>query len=247
MNVCFSTCPTGTYSSTGTQPCSLCPAGSSCLSNSATVTPCAAGYYSLEGDMSCTLCPDNRICPLGSAAPQLCPAGQYTNDKITCIECPSNTKCDSSGKSACSEGQYQVNGVCMSCPSAHVCSSGIPLACPAGKYFPSTSAPCVDCPENNICPPFAVSPISCPAGTYTSDRISCILCPAGSKCPGGSPGIISCPIGTYQHLTGQTTCFPCISAAGCTTPGKNTLPEVCKTGTYYDGLAECIVSLIKQQ
>lgn len=80
-------CVTGEYSLAKSTSCTVCPAGYSCATTSASPSACAAGTYSLGGNTSCTDCEAGYACPSTSSLTNRypCPSGKIEIKKTKFI------------------------------------------------------------------------------------------------------------------------------------------------------------------
>ena len=83
-------CPAGSFSATGTEPCTLAPVGRYVATAGATsAAPCLPGTYSdAPGATSCRLAPVNTfVAAAGASAATACPAGTTTNGLVGQTAC----------------------------------------------------------------------------------------------------------------------------------------------------------------
>ena len=106
----------------------------------------------------------------------------------------------------------------------------------AGVFADEIVVDVADCPPGYFCPAKSITPIPCPAGTWSGGGVNfctpcevgsytikagssfCKLCPQGHTCPASNASPEPCPLGTYNPELGQTTCLPC--ASGTYTPAR---------------------------
>jgi serine/threonine protein kinase/sugar lactone lactonase YvrE len=133
-----SSCPAGSYSSSGSSTCTLCPAGSFASSvGSRNCTLCDAGSFSSSiGSLNnCSSCPAGSTSTRGSHICTLCPSGSYSINSVTplCVYCQPGTFSSFTGSASestclsCSTDTYSYFGSssCASCSysSAFISSS----------------------------------------------------------------------------------------------------------------------------
>lgn len=143
------TCSPGTFSPTGSAPC----------------TPCVAGTYApISGSTTCTPCPAGRYCPAGSSAPIPCPAGTYNGALGApalsfCTPCPAGTYNPTTASTS--------SGACTACPPGRYCpaQSAAPTPCPANTANPNSSgtslAACAACPPGTFSAPASIACTNC--------------------------------------------------------------------------------------
>lgn len=145
--VLLDTCPTGSYSTTGSSTCTSCTAGTysstTGASSPSACVPCDQGSYSLSiaasSASTCIPCPSNTYF-----------SGTGGGNASVCVSCPVNSNSNPSSKNlgscVCSPGYYGPNGgPCSPCVEGMWCLVG-------------TSNPC---PLNSISSPLASSLAQC--------------------------------------------------------------------------------------
>jgi hypothetical protein len=220
-------CAPGTYSNTGSAPCTPAPAGSYVSGSGATsATYCSAGTYQPNtGQTACLAAPaGSYVSGPGSALATLCSPGYYqpNTGQTACLASPAGSVVSYSGAiqpTLCAPGFYQPNTGQTAC-----------LASPAGYFVPS---------------PGAITPTLCSPGKYqpNTGSVSCFLAPAGSYVSGpGSAVATLCSPGFYQPNTGQTACIA--SQPGSYVPNSGaTSATACAAGSYSSSTAATACTL----
>ncbi len=228
-NVSCSTCPRGTYSTTGAAACLPCTAGYVC-NGTGSPTPtqyaCPMGTYSTSGASTCLPCPSGTygastalpnascsgLCPAGyacvpgstNATAALCGPGTYSpGGTSACIPCPAGRYGSQFGaiSSSCT-GPCNVSG--SYCPPLST-SLADARPCPPGSFGNATSGQCVACPP--------AAPYSRARSTSTGNCSSC----AGG-CEGGY-GVLACNDTTWtawvdgDGLEGINSCLAVVGPA----------------------------------
>ncbi len=243
-------CSPGSYSATGSIPCTLAPAGSYVSATGATsATLCPAGTFSgSAGAIACTAAPAGSYASgTGNTSATLCPAGTYTNftGASACISAPAGSYAAGAGNTSaalCPAGTYSSTAGAIACTSApagsYVGVMGATSAtlCPAGTYSSSTGAiACTPAPAGSyVAVSGATSATLCPAGTYSSatGAIVCTAAPAGSYAAGtGHTSATPCPAGTYTNFTGASACISAPAGSYASGTG-NTSATPCPAGTF---------------
>ncbi|CAB3409320.1 unnamed protein product [Caenorhabditis bovis] len=224
-------CAPGTYHSTATGQCEMCPIGEyQPLTARTECFKCANGHITAsEGSISETECKDN--CP---------PGHQYDSTTSSCVKC--------------GYGYYQPQGgsfECLACGIGKTTLSDVATSedecrdeCPDGQQLSSSG----------ICQP-------CQVGTYRSrgEHKKCVPCPPGTTTEGTAshrreqcntprckPGQFLvketkncqfCPRGTFQNEEQETTCKLCptdhtTAAQGATAESQCYSTNQCATGEY---------------
>ena len=158
-------CNKGFYQDeTKQQFCKECPEGSYCESSGPVSIPKS--------------CPPGNFCQRKVYAPEPCDAGYYNNlynqsDSSACLPCFPGFYCSSHGSTS-GEGDGP-------CDPGYYCTSG------------STSKTQFECPVNYYCPKNTSTPLSCPSGFFTNDKINidltdCDPCPPGKFCVDDADG-----------------------------------------------------------
>ncbi|RPD56149.1 hypothetical protein L226DRAFT_488160 [Lentinus tigrinus ALCF2SS1-7] len=236
-------CPAGSFSPTGQQPCAFCDPGTfqpnagqtSCQkaqkgwfasgphggSGATSQSQCPQGAFSAnDGQASCTICPAGSYCnDEGQTKPVPCPPGHFSPTPGAgqqCKECPKGTFVATSGATAC-------------------------CACCSGFYTDQTGQThCFDCPVRGAFSPVGATSASQCGKTPGGGLTSCVQ--SGNKCPntGSSPtgihgrrdikrracpaGHKSCPVYGSTSGRGFLKAYECVdvqndleSCGGCVT------------------------------
>ena len=217
---------------------SPCPPGYLCPASMSTYPSyagngCPVGYYCTEGASTSTACPSGTFrATKGARSVYDCttvPAGYYV----------SSTGASSYSANVCAAGYYCLAGstssTSNSCPkgtyrafttgkAASDCAS-----CPPGYYCANlaTTSP-VNCPATYYCPAGTITPIQCPAGTFSSSlnlktSSDCTSCSAGSYC--ASPGLSAVTASCYQG-------YYCIGGSSLEAPTDGVTGALCPAGSY---------------
>ena len=184
-------CPLGSYSPTGSLPCTPAPAGSFVNSSGATApTLCTLGNYQPQtGQAACLpAATGNYVSTSGAIAQTPCAAGSYINTSgaATCTLANAGNFVGMTGSTSqmpCAAGSFSSVAGASSCALA-----------PAGSYVPmagsNTSTPCA-------------------AGTFQSNTgaTSCISASIGFYVPSaGATNQTACAPGSTNIFTGSTAC-----------------------------------------
>ena len=190
-------CPAGTYSTTGSTPCTPAPAGyyASGTGNTS-ATPCAAGTFSsTEGAAACTPAPAGSYASgTGNNSARLCAAGSFssTAGAAACTPAPAGSYAAGTGNTSatpCAAGSFSSAAGAAACTLA-----------PAGSYAAGTGN---------------TSATPCAAGSFSSTKgaAACTLAPAGSYAAGtGNTSATPCPPGTTSDA-GASVCTPVATIA----------------------------------
>ena len=117
-------------------------------------------------------------------------------------------------------------------------------SCPAGQYL--SGGACTPCTAGSYCPANTVTPIGCPAGTYSSatsatSSSTCQTCLRFNYCPTGSATPTPCANNTENLNTGGTSQSSCQTCPSGTTSGLG--QACCPTGyTFANGQCSGTVS-----
>jgi uncharacterized repeat protein (TIGR02543 family) len=217
-------CTAGSFSASGTAPCTPAPAGSFVGTTGGTsATACPAGTFSAtSGASSCTPAPAGSYdSGTGNRAATACPAGTFstTSGASSCTPAPAGSFVGTTGgtvATTCPAGTFSATSGASSCTPA-----------PAGSYDSGTGNRAAT---------------ACPAGTFsaTSGASSCTPAPAGSYDSGtGNRAATACPAGTFSTTIGASSCTP--APAGSYDSGTgNTAPMLCPAGlTSSSGATSC--------
>ena len=230
-------CTLGTYSGTGNQPCSPCPAGTfgavTGLATSLCSGYCPIGQYSTSGAAACAPCPVGRYGDVVGLTSALCAGPCVAAVAVS----GAGSGCDSAGATA------PTGSICRTGTYSSGSSGGSCVPCPAGRYGNTlglTTASCTGAcaavagsfcgagataATGDVCPPGQYSDVAavsactpCPAGVYggsggqtSSNCTDSCVAPAGSYCPPGatSPTGLVCPKGSYSTGGASGLCTPC--------------------------------------
>ncbi|EIN06662.1 hypothetical protein PUNSTDRAFT_72005 [Punctularia strigosozonata HHB-11173 SS5] len=140
------TCSAGTYSPTGSSPCSFCPQGTYTSKTGATSCKAAQAGWFAAGP--------------GATSQTICPSGYYsaTSASASCTICPAGTYCNGQGRTSpqsCQPGRYSASpGAtqdCANCPKGtfnNVYGATSCCTCCAGWYTDQTGQThCFNCPN----------------------------------------------------------------------------------------------------
>jgi len=255
-------CSPGTYSNTGSAPCTPAPAGTYVSGSGAeSPTDCPLGTYQPStGQTSCIAAPAGTyVSTLGATEPTLCAVGNYQPNtaQTSCIAAPAGSYVSSPGSAVatqCSPGNYQPNTgatFCYPAPAGQIVpGSGGTQAfpCSAGAYQPySGQSSCFPAPAGSFVPgPGAIQPTLCPLGRYqpNTGSVSCFQTPPGSY--SSSTGAVEptlCSPGNYQPNSGQTTCIPAPAGTSVSSSGAIE-PTNCSAGSYQPntGQVSCLAA-----
>ncbi len=260
LSVC-KTCPRGRFCRLNTTSLvqSDCPAGYFCPAGIASYVnfTCLAGTFSNQtslGDVSeCSSCPGGMFCggsALVSPSGQ-CSAGFYCaggasvsnpQDGVTGNVCPRGSYCPSGSRYPvpCVRGRFCGN-VGMTAPGAS-CSAGYICIENATTSMPVDGVSGFVCPAGSFCMSGALSPVSCPSGTWSNrtglgSMDECEICPPGRFCPTSGmtqPGPLCtagyyCPGGRDEPSNSSLLCsagYYCPMGSGVSTQ------VACPAGTF---------------
>jgi len=196
-------CEPGSFSATGEDPCTLCPAGTFAGSAGQTAcSPCEAGSFSGTGQSSCTQCPAGTFNDqLGQAMCSPCEAGTLSGSgQSSCTQRPAGTFNDQLGQAMCSP-------------------------CEAGTFSGSGQSSCTDCAAGTFSSnPGQAECMPCVAGTFASSvgQSACTSCTA--TCADGSFESAACT------ATSDTVCTSCDASCATCTGAGSTDCTACSTG-----------------
>eukprot|EP01006_Ploeotia_vitrea_P047753 TRINITY_DN67158_c5_g1_i1.p1 TRINITY_DN67158_c5_g1~~TRINITY_DN67158_c5_g1_i1.p1 ORF type:complete len:1592 (+),score=103.74 TRINITY_DN67158_c5_g1_i1:30-4805(+) len=214
-------CDTGYYSTTPTDSCTQCPAGTNAAQGpglSAVCTDCGPGAYAAQGD--------------GCAS---CDPGSYQDQQqaSSCTPCPCGTSQGSSGSSGCS-----------GCSTAYYASGTGNTACSpcaAGRTDSNSHCGCTDCQPGTYAPYPGSGCRQCDPGYYADQwgTVLCHACEPGTEAFNTSTGNTNpcraCPPGEFAPEYATVSCSTC-------PPGYSTLGEYgakfctpCGPGRYCTG------------
>ncbi|OWZ13597.1 hypothetical protein PHMEG_00013048 [Phytophthora megakarya] len=201
-------CSAGTFSSTNSTMCTVCPRGKWSPAGAGTCTDCVAGtYVPSTGSTTCFSCPRGFFSNTGDVTCAPCPINTYSPvvgaAASNCQQCPSYAFTTSAGQSACQfcpQGSSWNGVTCLLCSSGYYASTttnGACAACPKASYASDQgSTQCQRCPAEMF--------TSSTGATNSSD---CQLCPSGSFLNGAS--CQACGAGTYPEPSGFcSSCIP---------------------------------------
>ena len=246
-------CAPGTYSATGSPPCTAAPPGYYVASSGATAaTPCALGTYNaLSGQTSCTTAPAGTyVDTMAATAPTDCPAGSYNpstgaTSGAACLAAPAGTYVPSPGSAAptnCPVGTFSPATGATSCTPAHPgyfvpsAGSSFETQCPAGKYSAASGA--VACkladPGSFVPHPASTGETPCLAGSFSaaSSAVACTLADPGSFVASpGSTGETRCAAGSFSASSGAVACRSADPGSFVDSPGS-TAETKCPAGSF---------------
>jgi|HubBroStandDraft_5_1064220.scaffolds.fasta_scaffold03959_4 hypothetical protein len=161
------TCPAGSYSSTGNQPCTQVPAGSYAAgTGNIAATPCPAGSFSAAaGSASCTPAPAGSYASgTGNTAATPCPAGSFSAaaGSASCTPAPAGSYASGTGNTAATP-----------CPAGTTSAAGA-SACTATSAVLTYNGPTQVAVSASLIPTAALSSAtaSCVAGQPVSFSLS---------------------------------------------------------------------------
>jgi hypothetical protein len=221
------TCQPGTFSASGSEPCTPAPAGSFVAGSGASAaTLCPAGFFSAtSGAIACDPAPAGSFVDSpGAVAAILCAPGYYQPlvAQISCTEAPAGSFVATSGATAatqCSPGTFSATSgaiVCTEAPAgSYVAGAGATEAtlCAAGTFQDQPGQTnCTSSPTGSFVSGIGVIAATlCPAGTYQDQmgQSSCMPAPAGSYVPDtGATSATPCTPGTFSAIVGASSCTP---------------------------------------
>jgi predicted extracellular nuclease len=241
-------CVAGTFSTTGSTPCTVAPAGSFVAAPGATAAVlCPAGTFSaMAGAAACTNAPAGSFAAgLGNTAALQCPAGTFSAmaGSASCTNAPVGSFATGGATAAtpCAIGSFTGSAGQTSCTPAPAGSfisttgASTPTQCPAGTFSATTgSATCTNAPAGSFASGLGnTAAVQCPAGTFSAmaGSAACTNAPAGSFATAGATSATPCAIGTFTGSTGQTSCTPAPAGTFISTTGAST-PTQCAAGTF---------------
>ena len=218
-------CPAATFQSeAGRDNCSACPANSTSLPASTSITMCGCdpgngisvqaqacvtcerGQYSEGGSMGCAQCEQGKFSDAtGVSACQSCPNQTVSapgSALVTdCFCVPGYSGNSISGCSQCNPGTFKgINGT-------HECA-----LCAASEYSVETGATaCISCPINTVSDPGSanISDCVCESG-FEGAHWACSPCLPGTfKADAGTELCAGCQEGTYSDVYGADVCATC--------------------------------------
>jgi hypothetical protein len=144
---CTDSCPSGTLSPTGKEPCTNCPAGKHDHDSEPTTAcrRCLPGFFSIERALKCHKCPPGQADSDSNPATacEACPPGTQSEQKngsasIACGSCPpGRVDLDSNSATLCTNcraGTYSTTATVEAC-----------YACGVGQYSGNGAAKCTPC------------------------------------------------------------------------------------------------------
>jgi len=232
-------CPAGTSNPTpGMSSCSTCPAGSYCTTGAINPVVCVQGSLCLNGSAAPQPCPAGSICVSPSSI-KACNSSQYCPQNTTVVSlCPGGFQCPTPDtKIACNQSQSCLPGSTQAtpCPASFYCpNASVQLACPPRTTCaPGVTAP-VSCPDGQICLKGSSAPVACPAGQFCVGA-NIATCPTGFFCAPGSSQPVPCNSTSGSLcLPGASAPMPCPAGSYCPTPAFNvscTLQSYCPPGS----------------
>jgi hypothetical protein len=217
-----SLCQPGTYSATGSTPC----------------TPAAAGHFvAVPGATSQTACAQGAYQPAtGQVACLLASAGYYQPGVAAVTQYP------------CGPGSYQPStgqAGCIPASPGHYVSGSAAVAqapCDPGTFRAGYGAvTCASADPGSYVPvPASATETACAAGTYSAapGSTACTLAGIGSYvATTGATAPTPCPAGTFTLATGSTSAADCVALA-LAPPGDQTST----LGTAVVGLTDSVTN-----
>ena len=242
-------CEAGSFSATGSSPCTPAPPGSFVVSAGSTLaTPCPPGrYQDQSGQSSCLPAPPGTfVNTAGAASATPCPTGYFSAlpASLSCSPAPAGSFVDTTGATSatpCPAGKYSSTAASLSCTSSpagsFVSSSGSTSAtlCPPGHFAAGVGATaCTRAPAGSfVASSGAASATLCPPGSFASASASlaCTPAPAGSFVTlSGAIAANLCQPGSYSPLAGSVSCIPAPIGSYVDTPGASSA-KPCPPGT----------------
>lgn len=232
---CLLLCNLGSYRTSNdcqicASECAICdsPSSGSCLEcantapyfvlgSSVCYENCPNGYFKVEGQFRCvTSCPSKTFQSADGSCNQcnnICAECEVSDSN--CTQCDSGSLLhDSTCKTACPTGTYEVSGTCLNCASnCDFCSGGLASQCsacnPNYPYVVWDTQVCVnECPAGYKTRPDLFQCVdSCPSVGYHDVNDRCIECnEVCNTCFGpNSTQCESCPT-NYLFYNDQNTC-----------------------------------------
>ena len=252
-------CPAGTYSASGDNKCTMCPAGKMCSNPASSPADCSSGYYSFEYFTQCYICPAGYACSSTNGHLMVkCMQGSYSAPGATTCSTPSSGYVAPSPEYSytvtCPTGYYAPYSAdaCVPCPAGYSCSGTTATACTVGNYALAGMGTCQACPDHHECDPALGPTRICPEGTYRlSTDYTCSLCTATYYCSASqSSRPTACPT-DYTSLSGASYCYstkgtyadyPGFDLSGTTLSQCTATDYTCYVGTYtsYTSYIRCI-------
>ena len=242
-------CPTGSYSTLGTAPCTSASAGSYVDTTGATsATLCPTGLFSnANGSISCTFAPPGSyVATTGATVATPCPAGSFsaTAGSIACTLAPPGTYVAANGASlaaACPAGSFSATAGSIACtlapPGSYIGGADATSAtlCAAGTYSSTAgmSACTLAAPGSYVAATGATVAVPCPAGSFsaTAGSSACTLASPGFYSSGtGGTVAVPCPAGSFSATAGSSACVPAAVGFYVDTVGARN-QTACPTGT----------------
>jgi hypothetical protein len=228
-------CQSGTWSGTGSAPCTACAPNTFSTNGAVVCLPCPAGMGADAGAAGCEFC---RVGSAGATAGggcQDCTAGSFAGvtGSTLCTQCGAGSF-SGAGASACQQCGF---GAYSSAPGASSCT-----ACAPGNYNAVLgSVACQQCTAGNFAADAGSSNCTaCQAGRYSqAGAATCAICDAGTFSTSGSSSCLNCPPGTSSDA-GAGSCAPCRTGTYAATAGAPTCTS-CAAGTFGDvaGAVSC--------
>lgn len=205
-----SACLAGTASSTGREPCTPCPRGSSQpRAGQKSCIPCRAGTFAeRDGQRTCLPCPEGtrqlrRAAVACDPIPERCAPGSYSeNGRAPCLLCPIG------------QAQARTGGQdCLVCPSGTTTTAAGQARCVAAG----------DATDHAIANAHEAAQETRVAGARAGDdgasSATAVRDPATMATAEGSDPR-ECPTGSYS-LTGMQPCLPCPADLRCEHAGTS--------------------------
>lgn len=236
------TCPIGTFSETGEEPCTECEAGTFTVTTGSTVcTDCPPGRFQpIRGESTCLSCvPGTFAANEGSTTCTFCEAGTFaaTAESTICNNCPGGAAtnnlpganaCIDTTADECDPGKYKA-GVCTDCPAGTSAPGGqdFCVACSAGQFASEAG--------RSVC-------LSCSDGFATEGAIGmteCYACLAGTAAEEGDESCSACAEGSFSSEDEAAVCSECEADTFAAATGSTVCAE-CESGFKSDaGAAVC--------
>ena len=250
MNIYYSNCSTGSWTSAGAFSANTDMATQ--VTNAITATarfvklvPTAStGWIAMRAGLKVQL-PALGQCPPGSygvTSCTSCPVGTYSgaSGASACTSCIAGTYAGSTGATACAS----CSGSLVSPAGASACAA----LCPAGfRLFVSGSSACAPCGAGTFtgAPTLSVTCTDCGTGKYASGlgTVSCPQCAIGTfQGTAGMSTCQACSAGTYASVVGDAQCQTCPSGSYTASTGASVCTQ-CPMAYYQGNVAATACTL----
>ncbi|KAL4480118.1 hypothetical protein ABPG74_020634 [Tetrahymena malaccensis] len=201
-SISCSTCGSGQYFQTSTQPCGSCPSNCQVCSSSSICSVCNANYQ-LDSTNNCQICQINNGQYYDSSSKQC------VNCFQNCLQCTNQNSCQ-----ICASGYYPNNNQCSKCYSSCLSCNGPNsnncLSCNSGYYFYTSNSTCQQ--TCNTAGGFFVNQDKCTPCDQTCSTCNgpsnsqCIACISGLYKYGGDNLCKTCPTPTTSVQTTISNC-----------------------------------------